>query len=231
MARRLDAFPSHGNQPARRYPWHEWTDGAAWEIRRHDDYDAETENMRVNLHMKADSLGIKVRTKKVRDEAGEGLVFQFFNPDEKEERELLAMARDDEDLTAAMDQLYADAIDIYERARQEVLIPRSDGTWQKFAAVRYKRQIDNGRENGELVPTVAKIIKKRTTGVDHLEAAGRTDLLLENLVLDPSKLYHRFFTAKTKETARRRMEPYWKTANDLPGVRVTLSRRCTDGLK
>lgn len=206
MAKKLDSFPQGRNERARRYPWHEWADGSAWEIRRGEDYDAKTENMRVNLHMKADSLGIKVRTKKVRDESGEGLVFQFYDPDKKEATELLAMAKDD-DLQAAMDQLYADAINIYERARQEVMIPRSDGSQQKYAAVRYKQQIERARENDELVPAVARIIKKRTTGFDHLEAAGRQDLMLENLVLDPSKRYHRFFTKNTIETARKRMEP------------------------
>lgn len=41
------------------------------------DYDVATENMRVNLHMKVDSLFRKVRTRKFDDHRGEGLVFQF----------------------------------------------------------------------------------------------------------------------------------------------------------
>jgi hypothetical protein len=203
MAKRLDGFPR--DKEPRRYPWHEWTDGSAWEIRRGDDYDSDTENMRANLHMKADTLGIKVRTKKVRDESGEGLVFQFYDPDESEAKHLLTSATEF-DLGVAMDQLYADAMNIYEVARREVMIPRSDGSQQKYAAVRYKQQIERARENDELVPAIARIIKKRTTGFDHLEAAGRPDLMLEHLVLDPSKLYHRFFTKNTIETARRRME-------------------------
>jgi hypothetical protein len=32
--------------------------------------------------------------------------------------------------------------------------------------------------------------------------------MLENLVLDVGKPYHRFFTARTIETARERMAPY-----------------------
>lgn len=204
VAKKLDQFP-RDSEP-RRYPWHEWTDRGVWEIRRGDDYDAGTENMRANLHMKAETLGIKVRTKKIRDESGEGLVFQFYDPNESEANHLLTTTNDI-DVRAAMDQLYADAINIYELARQEVMIPRSDGSQQKYAAVRYKQQIERARENGELVPAVARIIKKRTTGFDHLEAAGRQDLMLENLVLDQSKLYHRFFTKNTIETARKRMEP------------------------
>lgn len=205
MARKLDAFPSDGTGEPRRYPWPEWTDGGVWEIRAGDDYDVDTENMRVNLHIKADALVIKVRTKKIRDEQGEGLVFQFFDPDAKEASELLASAKET-DLDTAMKQLYADAMNIYERARQEVTIPRSDGGRQKYAAVRYKQQIERARENDELVPAIARIVRKRTTGFSHLEEADRPDLMLETLVLDESKPYHRFFTSTTKDTARRRMQ-------------------------
>ena len=45
----------------------------------------------------------------------------------------------------ALEQLYEDALEIYERARAEVTIPRSDGTHQKYAAVRYKQQIGIAR--------------------------------------------------------------------------------------
>jgi len=38
-----------------------------------------------NLHMKAGTpLLIKVRTKKVRDDSGEGLIFQFLDPEREE---------------------------------------------------------------------------------------------------------------------------------------------------
>lgn len=209
MAPRLDAFPEDDEaRTPRRYPWDDWADGSAWEIRSGDDYDVKTENMRVNLHMRADQMGFKVRTKKVRDDAGEGLVFQFFDPEEKEMKTVIAQAETSGDVAAAMDQLYADAMDIYERAREEVTIPRSDGSRQKYAAVRYKQQIEKGREENALVPTVSRIIRKPTLGFAHLDAAGRSDLMLENLVLDPNKLYHRFFTQKTVETARERMSQY-----------------------
>jgi hypothetical protein len=204
MARKLDSFPDEPSRSTRRYPWHEWTDGSPWEIRRGEDYETRTENMRVNLHVRADAVGMKVRTRKVHDEAGEGLVFQFYDPVGREETELQATMQQD-DLSAALKQLYHDALDIYERAREEVTIPRSDGTRQKYAAIRYKQQIERAWANDELVPAVARIIRRRTTGFDHLEAAGRHDLMVENLVLDSTKSYHRLFTETTKETARRRM--------------------------
>ncbi len=205
MARRLQKFPGGPTPGVRRYPWDEWTDGSAWEIRRGEDYDASTENMRVNLHMRADTLGMKVRTKKVRDQQGEGLVFQFSNPDPdaEEAKVKTTVTRPDEALALAL--LYVDAMDIYERARREVLIPRSDGGQQHYAAVRYRQQIERAWANNDLVATIARIIQKPTLGFDHLANAGRDDLMLERLVLATDKPYHRFFTPTMVETARQRM--------------------------
>lgn len=207
MAKRLESFPDSSTRAPRRYPWSEWTDGGVWEIRRGEDYDAATENMRINLHMKADALAMKVRTKKVNDENGEGLIFQFLDPDGEETRNMLATAQP-KDVEDAMVALYADAVDIYERARNEVLISRSDGGQQKYAAVRYKQQIEQGHDEGSLVATISRIVRRPTIGFGHLKAAGRHDLMVENLVLDTNKPYHRFFSAKTIQTARERMAPY-----------------------
>ena len=218
MARRLNKFPADDAPSARRYPWGDWTDGSAWEIRRGEDYDVATENMRVNLHMKADGLAIKVRTKKIRDEQGEGLVFQFYDPDPDAEEAKMRMATmPPDEVQSAMALLYADAMDIYERARREVMIPRSDGGWQKYAAVRYRQQIERAWENDDLVPTIARIIQKRTLGFGHLANAGRPDLMLETLVLDTDKPYHRFFTTMTIETARQRMREHGYPTDDDAG--------------
>jgi hypothetical protein len=209
MARRLKNFPTDDVPSTRRYPWSDWTDGNPWEIRRGEDYDVATENMRVNLHMKADGLAMKVRTKKLRDEQGEGLVFQFFDPDpEAEEAKLKLATIPPDEAQSAMELLHEDTLSIYERARHEVTIPRSDGKRQRYAAVRYRQQIERGWENNELVSTIARIIRRPTLGFGHLKNAGRPDLMLETLVLDTGKPYHRFFTTETIETARRRMQGY-----------------------
>ena len=60
----------------------------------------------------------------------------------------------------------------------------------------------------ELVPTIARIVRKKTLGFGHLVTAEREDLLLETLILDERKPYHRFFTAKTLDAARDRMREY-----------------------
>jgi hypothetical protein len=206
MAKQLDAFPDDQapKTTGRRYPWAEWTNGKPWEIRQVEDYDVATENMRVNLHMKADALGRKVRTTKISDEDGEGLIFQFIHSEE----EVLMKAMEQQNPEAAAeatDALYADCLNIYDVAREEVTIERKDGSHQKYAANRFKQQIDKGREEGTLVPIIARIVRKPTLGFGHLEAAGRHDLMLENLVIDETKPYHRLFSAETVRIARERM--------------------------
>jgi len=143
MARRLDEFPGDRRRPLGKYPWQDWTDGSVWEIQRGDDYAVATENMRVNLHMKADALSTKVRTRKFQRDGDEGLVFQFL-PSQEKEAVRMALEHDPEDTRSALELLYAAATEIYERARAEVTIERADGTRQHYAAVRYKQQIDRG---------------------------------------------------------------------------------------
>ena len=206
MARRLDSFPGEGPRGQRRYPWDEWIDGSPWEIRRCEDYDVPTENMRVNLHMKASSLARKVRTRSFSDEKGEGLMFQFLHPQETGSASRLSDGRaTDPDPT---ELLYRDALELYERARREVTIPRRDGSRQKYAPVRYKQQIERAYSEGDLVSAIARIVGRRTQGFGHLEEANRPDLMLETLVLDSSKPYHRLFSAATVQIASDRMAEY-----------------------
>jgi hypothetical protein len=52
----------------------------------------------------------------------------------------------------ALERLYQDALEIYEVARREVTITRSDGGEQKYAAVRYKQQIERAYATTSLFP-------------------------------------------------------------------------------
>ena len=122
------------------------------------------------------------------------------------------MTRDD--TQTAIELLYNDALEIYERARVEVTIPRSDGRIQKYAPVRYRQQIERAYENNELIPAIARIVRKPTVGFGHLEQAGRPDLMLETLILDTSKPYHRLFTPKTVDLAMQRMTEYYERHPD-----------------
>ncbi len=114
-------------------------------------------------------------------------------------------AMDDDDARDAIEDLYADALGIYERARREVDIPRSDGAVQKYAANRFKKKIENGYVARVLVPAVADVVRNRTSGFGHLKAANRPDLTLEMLVVDEQKPYHRLFTRTTITIARKRL--------------------------
>jgi hypothetical protein len=73
---------------------------------------------------------------------------------------------------------------------------------------RFKQAIDRGRREGTLVPVVGRIVRGPTEGFGRLAEAGRRDLMVETLVLDESKPYHRFFTAKSKELARANLDLY-----------------------
>jgi hypothetical protein len=206
MAKRLEAFPGEGPRGQRRYPWDEWIDGSIWEIRRGEDYDVPTENMRVNLHMKASSLSHKVQSRKFSDDQGEGLIFQFLHPQETDGASTLSVGRATEPDSTQL--LYRDALDLYERARREVTIPRRDGSRQKYAANRYKQKIERAYSERDLVSAIARIVSRRTQGFGHLEEANRPDLMVETLVLDSSKPYHRLFSAMTVQIARSRMAEY-----------------------
>ena len=108
----------------------------------------------------------------------------------------------------ALEQLHEDATNIYETAREEVTIPRKDGSRQKYAAIRFKQQIDKAHEEGMIVPAIARIVKKPTDGFDHLKNAGRHDLMVENLVIDEGKPYHHLFSEQTVKVAEERMAEF-----------------------
>jgi hypothetical protein len=83
MAAKRDSFPTNHRGRPQKYPWQVWTDGSIWQIRQGDDYDISTQNMQVNLHVRANELGHKVRTQKIKNEPGEGL-FQFLPNKERQ---------------------------------------------------------------------------------------------------------------------------------------------------
>jgi hypothetical protein len=103
-------------------------------------------------------------------------------------------------------QLYSDLLAIYETAKAEVTITEDDGSERPYVATRFKQAIDRGQREGTLVPVVGRIVRGPTEGFGRLAEAGRRDLMVETLVLDESKPYHRFFTAKSKELAQANLD-------------------------
>ena len=106
---------------------------------------------------------------------------------------------------AALDLLFRDLTQLYEEA-QAVTIVGKDGIERPYRPTRYLNEIRKGRENDELVPTVARMMRRTTHGVGILAAAGRRDLMVETrIVLDETKPYHSLFSERTVALARERL--------------------------
>jgi len=105
-------------------------------------------------------------------------------------------------------QLYVDLLAIYEKAKAEVRIAAEDGSERPYIATRFKQAIDRGRREGTLVPVVSRIVNGPTEGFGRLAEASRRDLMVETLVIDPYKPYHRLFTEKTKKAAQANLDLY-----------------------
>ena len=130
-------------------------------------------------------------------------------------RELVALEKElDETLLRAADagraveELYADLVQLYEKTKAEVRIPASDGGTRPYVASYFKRAIDDSRGRIGPVPVVARMVKTPTDGFDHLANARRPDLMVEALVLDPTKSYHHLFDRTTVSHARANMDSY-----------------------
>jgi hypothetical protein len=48
--------------PKKKYPWEEWLDGNIWRIKKGEDYDIDTENMRIMICNKGRGVGKKIES-------------------------------------------------------------------------------------------------------------------------------------------------------------------------
>jgi hypothetical protein len=127
---------------------------------------------------------------------------------EREAQELDSRLTEIAGVPAENAQLYADLLAIYEAAKAEVTITADDGSERPYVATRFKQAIDRGKREGTLVPVVSRIVNGPTEGFGRLAEAGRGDLMVETLVVDPKKVYHRLFVDKTKKLARANLDLY-----------------------
>jgi hypothetical protein len=82
--RQLDSFDfKQGLGRPSKYPWEKWENGKIWEIVQGQDYEIPTENMQVNLHLRAARDNMKVQTRTMRDDGGEKLVFKFSDREDR----------------------------------------------------------------------------------------------------------------------------------------------------
>lgn len=77
MARVIKQLGEHGNLL---YPWEQWTDGRAWEVRQGEDFSSRPERFRNMLFTVARRHGMAVRTRL----NGDVVQFQFYHPEEDE---------------------------------------------------------------------------------------------------------------------------------------------------
>lgn len=132
-----------------------------------------------------------------------------------QERELDEELRRAGDASLAVELLYADLVQLYERTKAEVRIPAPGGGTRPYVASYFKRAIDDSHGTSGPVPVVARMVQRPTEGFNHLAAARRPDLMVETLVLDPTNPYHRLFSAKTIADARANMNAY-KADHETP---------------
>jgi len=205
MAKRLEEFSFNG--PVARYDWANWTDESAWEIRQGSDYEIPTENMRVNLFMKAKQKGLKVRTQIVRDDDGEGLRFQFYGPGDTDGPSTRPpsgprsapgasdLAGDDDGIEA---RWHAEMVGIHEDAK----------------AINYNasRFIQMVNEQGGLVAAKSLIAADQPSdGFTKLWELGRLDISVEARALKPE--YRELFSSLELKKCRDRLEAYeWATS-------------------
>jgi hypothetical protein len=109
------------------------------------------------------------------------------------------------DTATALEVLFRDLMQLYEEA-QAVTIVGKDGVARPYRPTRYLNEIRKGHHNNDLVPTVARMMRRKTHGLGILAEAGRQDLMVETrIVLDESKPYHFLFSERTQALARERL--------------------------
>ncbi len=79
MAEKIAEFPVAQRRATRKYPWEEWADGAAWKLRRGEDFDSKPDQFRNRLYATAAKRQMGVYTSKdVDDDGVEVLYIQFY---------------------------------------------------------------------------------------------------------------------------------------------------------
>lgn len=76
MAKRLDSFPDNLQvRTTEAYPWDDWFDGSAWELKKGEDYLVKTKSFVSNAQAKARNRGGSLRTASLPNDSG--VVIQY----------------------------------------------------------------------------------------------------------------------------------------------------------
>ena len=103
--------------------------------------------------------------------------------------------------------LYQDLLSIYARAGAEVTYETDDGKIKPYWAKRFLQAVKRSEKNDELFEFVGRLLSpdQPSRGFLILKKAGRLDLTVEALVIDPEKPYHGEIDFDLIATARRRL--------------------------
>lgn len=103
--------------------------------------------------------------------------------------------------------LYQDLLSIYARAGAEVTYETDDGKIKPYWAKRFLQAVKRSEKNDELLQFVDRLLKpdQPSRGFLILKKAGRLDLTVEALVIDPEKPYSGELDFDLVATARRRL--------------------------
>ncbi len=105
--------------------------------------------------------------------------------------------------------LFDDLVEIYDGMRDARIPNPNSATGDYYRPTRFLNSIRDGHlPEEDIVQKVALLLRRDTSGFDLIADAGRPDLLVESLVLDPSKPYHDLFGERTRDLARERMTRY-----------------------
>jgi hypothetical protein len=153
MGERLESFDFAPGRPRGRpakYPLREWTDGSIWRITRGVDYDVATRSIQATLFAYAGRAQLSLRTRRIRVDGREALVFRF------------ADRAVTEDVTVDRDRRWRWRLSTSRRtARSAYLQPREHVLRRRLASAGRPWNGEPGRSGGPRAPRAVGGVVRR----------------------------------------------------------------------
>jgi len=135
-------------------------------------------------------------------------------------------------LSQAEQALYQDLLSIYARAGAEVTYETDEGKLKPYWAKRFLQAVKRAEKNGDLFEFVERLIapEQPSRGFLILKKAGRLDLTVEALIVNPGKPYYGELDFDLIATARRRLadhgyrQAFASTPSEAAAAQDTMSR-------
>jgi hypothetical protein len=105
-------------------------------------------------------------------------------------------------MSGPKEELRKDLWGIHNRTLEEKLPKPEGGTYNPG---HFRLELEGHRGVTDPVHIVGRICRRRTRGFDVIKAAGRQDLTVESLVVDPQKSYYELFKGEIRRLAEERL--------------------------